>query len=187
MKTRLTLAAAVATVALVATPAQAADQTVSGAVTGSALSLAVGVSPSAMTLSPGTTATPLTQGTVIVTSTAPWWLWVKDGGAGGNGKMDLTVVPGVCDATNSATELASALQTWTSGTAAALGSLTVNGTPQNITGAFQNVANGDLTQTVGTNYQQPVGAAELLKGGCTYTETVTHGVSTDAAGTVINP
>jgi hypothetical protein len=183
-KTRFIAAAALATAMALPAGAQAADHTVSAAVTNASLSLAVGTSPAAMTLSPNSTGSGV-AGTLAVTSTNPWWLWAKDGGAGGNGKMDL-VVAGPCDATSSAAELASNLKVNTSGTVGTLGSLTTSNTYQNLTGAFASVASGNLTQVLTTGYQQPVGN-ESLKGGCAYTETVTYGVSTDASGTSIVP
>ena len=177
-KTRLTLLAA-ALVAVLAFPAasnaQLQNQTVSGLVTATNLSLVLGAAPAQMTLAPNSVGN--ANGTVVVTSTQPWYLFAKGSATGTAGKMDLLQVPGVCDATTSTTELAQALQVGTSGAATAPGTL-VHQAAAPLTGAYQNLANGSLIQTVATNYSQTVGA-ELLKGGCTFQETVTWGVSPD--------
>jgi hypothetical protein len=169
-KTRLTLAAAVATAAL-AGGASAQAATTSSLVTsavGPELSLAI-AAPAAMLMThaaPGTT-----TANVTVTSTGAWTLAIKDA-------QSTPVTPGVTDTTagrmdkcaagilTAGTSLTNALQ-WKTGANAFTA----------LTGVDATVLTGSLVSSVPVDFQQSLGATEAVNAGDQYCLTVAYTVS----------
>ena len=169
MKTRLTLAAAVATAALAAGPAHAQTSTPQP-VTGTTISsLAIGAATPAVlnNFGPGQTATSLPS-LLTVIATGNWSVSAAD--ATNDGHLVKNGLNAAC--ASSAAQTANQLQVVSADSASTIGAVT-HQAQQVVDTTASQVANGALANSFDVSYSLALGGAEQLVALCDYSTTVT--------------